>query len=215
MKIPEPTSDWDVLVHKNVRRRGFGFYFASGLVLLFGSFFAAAAIDSYRTEQDNEARNPAAIAAGFKGYQEMDEAKAAGFSSAADWRQDKLNRVHAKDKEIADRLAKEEQERAAILEANRNPIERMNLKNSSWSAEGFGSIGMMNVIISNENNFVVKDMTILCNFYAKSGTALSEKVYTIYDTVGPKSSKAFRKLNVGFIDSQSAKAGCNLVSAKR
>jgi hypothetical protein len=215
MKIPEPTRDWDVLAHKNIRKRGFGFYFAAGLVLLFGSFFAAAAVDSYRTERANEARNPAAIAAGFKSYQDMDEANAAGFSDAADWRQEKLNRIHAKEKADADRLAKEEKERAAILEATRNPIERMDLKNSSWTKEGFGSIGMINVIISNENDFLVKDITILCNFYAKSGTALSEKIYTIYDTVNPKSSKAFRKLNVGFIDSQSAKAGCHLVSAKR
>jgi len=215
MKIPEPTRDWDVLTHKDIRKRGFGFYIFAGLVLLVGSFFATAAFDAYRTNRANEARNPAAIAAGFDGFQDMDDAKAAGFTNAANWQQEKTNRIRAKEKARADQLAREEKERAALLEAARNPIERMDLKNTSWSKEGFGSIGMMNVTISNENDFLVKDITILCNFYAKSGTALSERAYTIYDTVNPKSSKPFRKLNVGFINSQSAKAGCHLVSAKR
>ncbi|BEV43953.1 hypothetical protein [Afipia carboxidovorans] len=215
MKISERAHDWDVLTHQNVRRRGIGFYVIAGAALFVGSFLAAAAVDFYLTERANQAKNPAAIAAGFTDFNDMDEANAAGFSDAVAWQREKAERARLKEKERADRLAEEEKKRAALLEATRDPTDRMKLRNGSWSKGGFGSVGMMNVIITNDNNFAVKDMTILCVFNAKSGTTLSERSYTIYDTVDPKASKAFRNLNVGFIDSQSARAGCSLVSAKR
>ena len=203
------------MAHPHLRRRGFGFYAACAVGLFVLAFVLTGVVESALTDRANEARNPEAVAAGFANFREMDDARKYGVADGTTWHKELQRRQELTAKENADRLAREETQRAAAIEAARSPTERMKIRTSSWTAGGFGTVGVMNVIITNENPYLVKDITITCSFSAKSGTLLSEKVHTIYDTIEPKKSKAFKNINIGFIDNQSARAGCSLIAAKK
>jgi hypothetical protein len=109
-----------------------------------------------------------------------------------------------------------EAEGAALLrERNRNPADRLTIRGMTWSLAGFKNVGLVNVTIENSNDFPVKDVGIRCYFSGKSGTQLSSKNHIIFDTIPAKTKKAFKEVNVGFIDSQSATASCNVETAGR
>ena len=162
---------------------------------------------------------PPARAAGFSEAQEMEAAQKLGISDPAAYRA----RVEAdKAKIAADDAIRERNLKAAkaegealLRERNRNPADRLTMKAMTWSLGGFKSVGIVNVSIENSNDFAVKDIGIRCYFSGKSGTQLSVSNHTIFDSIPAKTKKAFRDVNVGFVDSQSAKASCNVETAGR
>lgn len=180
-------------------------------VIIFGLFgigiWSSHQASEAAKEQASEAakeKDAAAVAAGFADAKEMSDAAVVGISDVTIYRA---------------RLAWLEQVRQGIAaqddELKRDPTDQMEIDTSSWEKGGFDNVGLMSVTIKNSNAFTVKDITISCRFAAKSGTELSDARHTIYDTIKPKSAKSFRKLNVGFINSQSARAGCRILSALR
>jgi hypothetical protein len=112
------------------------------------------------------------------------------------------------------RAAKAEGE-ALLRERNRNPSDKLAMKAMTWSLGGFKNVGIVNVTIDNTNDFAVKDVGIRCYFSGKSGTQLSAISHTIYDSIPAKTKKAFKEVNIGLIDSQSAQARCNVETAGR
>ena len=146
--------------------------------------------------------------AGYKDHQDITAAQAAGFTDAVKWRQDVAKREKAKSEAA---LAAEN----ARYEATRDPSTRMSMPNMTWSTGGFGSIGIVTVTIDNANDFAVKDIGIECRFSGKSGTLLTTATHRIYDTIQAKSKRTFKEVNVGFINSQSARGGCNVETARR
>jgi hypothetical protein len=104
---------------------------------------------------------------------------------------------------------------ALLRERNRNPADRLTMKAMTWSLGGFKNVGVVNVTIENTNDFAVKDVGIRCYFSGNSGTQLSANNHTIFDSIPAKTKKAFKELNVGLIDSQSAQARCNVETAGR
>lgn len=175
---------------------------------------------------ENRSRNEKAQALGFIDAAEMDAAKKDGMVDPIQWRAQVASDQQAKKKSEQERINKAEQAakeeavrrakaNAEMAERNRPATDRMTLSAQSWEKGGFGSIGIMSMTISNMNPFAVKDITIRCTFDGKSGTQLTERLQTIYDTIPANNSKRFAKVNVGFIDSQSARAGCSLVMAGR
>jgi hypothetical protein len=102
-----------------------------------------------------------------------------------------------------------------LRERNRNPADRLTIKNMTWSLAGFKNVGLVNVTIENSNDFPVKDVGVRCYFSGKSGTQLSSNNHTIFDTIPAKAKKAFNEVNVGFINSQSATASFNIETASR
>jgi hypothetical protein len=111
--------------------------------------------------------------------------------------------------------AAREAERQRRAEADAiNPASKMKLSTFSWSLGGFKSVGLVNATVDNPNDFPVKDVTIQCRFSGKSGTQLSNAGRTVYDTVPAHSKKTFREINVGFVDTQSARAECWVEAAK-
>jgi hypothetical protein len=91
----------------------------------------------------------------------------------------------------------------------------MSVENMTWSIGGFGSVAIVTVTINNANDFPIKDVGIECRFSGKSGTELSTLTHTIFDSLKAKSKRTFKEVNVGFINSQSARAGCSVETAKR
>jgi hypothetical protein len=167
------------------------------------------------TMSENKAKNDAAVAAGFADSAEMEAAKKNGISDPTKWRAKVSADQQALEQAEKDRRTKAAKADAELAERNRPATDRMTLSAQTWEKGGFGSIGLMSMTISNMNPFGVKDITIHCTFDGKSGTQLSARLQTIYDTIPANGSKKFAKINIGFIDSQSARAGCSLVSALR
>jgi hypothetical protein len=185
--------------------------------LVVGVGFVAYALAS--THYENKAKDAPAIAAGFTDATEMNAAKAVGMTDPIAYRA----RVESdKAKASAEKAARDrnikaaEAEGAALLrERNRNPADRLTMKGMTWSLSGFKNVGIVNVTIENANDFAVKDVGIRCYFSGKSGTQLSSNNHTIFDTIPAKAKKAFKEVNVGLIDSQSATASCNVETAGR
>lgn len=168
------------------------------------AFLISQVVQSKQAEEDALTKNPKAIEAGFSDYKEMEKAAAAGITTGTEW-----NAKLVKDRQAA--LAIE----AARYEATRDPATKMSVENMTWSIGGFGSVGVVTLTINNANDFPIKDVRIECRFSGKSGTELSTTNHTIFDTVKAKSKRTFKEVNVGFIHSQSARAGCGVETAKR
>ena len=77
-----------------------------------------------------------------------------------------------------------------------------------WGTGGFGNIMEANFTIKNPSNYDIKDITIKCRHFAKSGTLIDSNTRTIYDIVQAKSNKRFERFNMGFIHSQAEKSNC-------
>lgn len=165
------------------------------VVLLLGVCVIAYAM--HDASQKQAVINDKAVSAGFSDAAEMESATAKGFKDPAEWRKNKA-----------------EQE-ARETEMKRDPATKMTLAAMTWNVGGFGTIGIINVTVDNANDFGVKDIAVRCIFSGKSGTELSSTRHTIFDTIAAKSKKVFREVNVGFINSQSARARCEVETARR
>jgi hypothetical protein len=171
------------------------------------------------TYYENKARDAPAIAAGFANSAEMNAAKAVGMTDPAAYRAgveaEKVKLAAENAVREKNRLAAEAEGAALLRERNRNPADRLAMKGMTWSLSGFKNVGIVNVTIENSNDFAVKDVGIRCYFSGKSGTQLTTTSHTIFDTIPAKTKKAFEEVNVGFINSQSAAASCNVETAGR
>lgn len=190
------------------------------IAVLGGTIFFAYAVLSF--ERERQECSSAALAAGFLDCSTFSEAKAAGISDPEKWkeklREDKIAAdERAKERERLAKAKREVEDQIANVKAemSRNPASRMSVSNFAWKIGGLGSVGLVTPTIENKNTFDVKDVTIECRFVAKSGTELSTAVQTIYDTVKASSKRTFKDVNIGFIHSQAARAGCEVNSAKR
>lgn len=187
------------------------FIVLAALIFVLGKYAVVSAIDWY----DGQSRNPTAVATGFADYKEQDQAKAAGFSEPAAFRAAltwaEQARKETEIKKEGERIAAA----AALAELNRNPAERMDIDTVAWRRDGFGTVGIATLTVTNSNEFSIKDIALKCSFYAKSGTEVSTAKHTIYDTMKAKSKKTFKEVNIGFIHSQAARGGCSLVAASR
>jgi hypothetical protein len=96
-----------------------------------------------------------------------------------------------------------------------DPAKLVTVTKFSWEKSGFGSVGIGNFTLRNDNDFEVKDITVRCEFVGNSGTVLSSSNSTIYDTVASLKSRTFNKMNLGFIHSQSSAASCSVLSVRR
>ncbi len=77
-----------------------------------------------------------------------------------------------------------------------------------WETGGFGNVMTMKPVIVNKNAFAVKDIYIHCKVYAPSGTELGDNYATVFEVIPAKSKIRPKEINLGFINSQSKKAGC-------
>lgn len=156
-----------------------------------------------------------AKAAGFASHSSMQRATAAGISDPSAWAEREAKDAAEKqrrDQVEAAARAKADEER---YERTRDPATKMSVKNFSWKVSGFGAVGVITVTVGNDNDFAIKDPTLTCSFYAPSGTQLSKIETTIFETIKPRSVRTFKDHNVGFIHSQSQRAGCQVGTARR
>lgn len=204
----------------------------AGWILLAGVLVAAAASVVDRVVTADQQEIALAASKGFADVDEMKRAQTKGISDAASWSA-RLAEDTARKKTLDEELAKKQAElqrqwetdapkreetrkrELAEWEDRQPPVRRMSLTNQSWSTGGFDTIGMMSFTVKNENPYEVKDFMVSCSFHGNSGTFLGDRTHTVYETVKAKSNRAFSKVNIGFIPSQSSRGGCSLLSAVR
>jgi hypothetical protein len=93
------------------------------------------------------------------------------------------------------------------------PTDQLTIAKSEWVKGGFDSIALVHVTLKNGGKQAVKDVDLTCHFYGPSGTEISTAKVTVFETIGPGKTKRSKELNLGFIDSQVQKAGCEIIAA--
>lgn len=83
-----------------------------------------------------------------------------------------------------------------------------------WKKQGFGSIMEADFTVKNQSAADIKDITIRCDYFAKSQTRIDHSERTIFDVVPARSSKSFPKFNMGFMSDQTYQAACKITSVK-
>lgn len=77
----------------------------------------------------------------------------------------------------------------------------------TWRKAGFDNVMNADFTVTNGSRFDIKDITITCIHYAKSGTKIDSNTRTIYDIIKAGESKQFTDFNMGFIHSQAESSG--------
>lgn len=85
--------------------------------------------------------------------------------------------------------------------------------NNQSYTEANGNIYMGSFKIRNNSDKDIKDIAIECTTFGKSGTEVDKVNTVIYDTIKAKSMRKFKGINMGFINSQSAKSSCEITDA--
>lgn len=94
------------------------------------------------------------------------------------------------------------------------PIERFHATASRWYRDA-GVLGRVDLVLTNDNDFAVKDPLIECEFSGVSGTVISRKSEIVYETVPANGNKTVRNLRLGFISDQSRTGRCYAISVQR
>lgn len=80
------------------------------------------------------------------------------------------------------------------------------ITNFNWHKGGFDNIMIADFTIENNSKYDVKDLTIECVHFAKSGTKIDSNTRTIYDVIKAGKQKRFKKFNMGFVHDQAEKS---------
>jgi len=91
--------------------------------------------------------------------------------------------------------------------------DQLTLKHIGWYNGGFGNIYMGDFKVHNNSDRNIKDISIECTMNAKSGTDVGKVSATIYENINAKSSKRFKEVNMGFMNSQAKTSNCEIISA--
>jgi hypothetical protein len=106
----------------------------------------------------------------------------------------------------------EERRRNAIAE-HQAVVESLRLVKVGWHLDGFGNVLMASFTVRNEGKRNMKDLQIACDMYSNSGTRIGGATATIYEWLNAGKTRTFPAMNLGFVNSQSAKMGCRIVEA--
>jgi hypothetical protein len=76
---------------------------------------------------------------------------------------------------------------------------------------GFNNVMIGTFSVRNTNPFAVKDIVIICQHFAPSGTLIDSNTRTVYQAIKPKASLTVANFNMGFIHTQAQKSSCRVV----
>ncbi|WP_411819900.1 hypothetical protein ABFZ85_14690 [Hyphococcus formosus] len=101
-----------------------------------------------------------------------------------------------------------------IEEQERYPHNFVVIKNLIWRKTGFGSIAEIDLLIRNDLQRNVKDVSFSCTLRASSGTIVGTKKDTILEVFPAQESKWVVNFSLGFIDKQASNMECLITSVK-
>ncbi len=130
-------------------------------------------------------------------------------------KRDSINKTLTKlEKERAEIKQRIEKERAELESMKANPVAYVKLIKQSWYLGGFGRIGIHKVTIRNNNKFTIKNIGLMFTYYSGGRDKCGLATYVIKDKIPANSSKTFREINTGFIDSQAKGCNAEILSAE-
>ncbi|WP_156295583.1 hypothetical protein [Methylobacterium aquaticum] len=88
--------------------------------------------------------------------------------------------------------------------------ELVELNVSKWERGGSGYIGFVWASITNNSQNIIKDVELVCDFTAKSGTIVSTSKKVIYQIFKPKTKTLIKRFDMGFFHSQAERATCSI-----
>ncbi|MGE0289206.1 MAG: hypothetical protein AB7I42_23650 [Bradyrhizobium sp.] len=94
-------------------------------------------------------------------------------------------------------------------------LDGLKISSQSWRRGGLGSKALITFTVRNANDYAVRDIEIVCAFARRDGSHLTYRKHVIRNSVKKKSRKTFRRVHVGFVNVNAAKAKCALVAASR
>jgi hypothetical protein len=97
----------------------------------------------------------------------------------------------------------------------KKPEDGVDLKFDGWTRGGFDAVFLADFTITNNNPYPIKDLEIICNGYAESGTRIDSNTRDIYTTLQPGETKTYKKFNMGFLHSQVKKIGCSIKNVEK
>lgn len=95
-----------------------------------------------------------------------------------------------------------------------HPEAAISIANMRWHKGGFGSVMIADFTLENVSTLALRDFEIECEVRGNSGTVIGTERVTVFDTLGPQTTRTFRDVSVGFIHSQAQRAHCSTVGAK-
>lgn len=75
---------------------------------------------------------------------------------------------------------------------------------------GFGTVLVIDITIRNRSLSNLKDFQIACSNKGASGTEINASTRTLYETVEARSTRTFRRVEMGFIDPQTKSTNCRI-----
>ncbi|GJE73063.1 hypothetical protein [Methylorubrum podarium] len=87
-------------------------------------------------------------------------------------------------------------------------ISKISIGSLRGNRAGFGTVLELSFVVSNRNNYPVKDVTFACILRAQSGTHVSSVSGTVYQRVQANGSVMVNDMNMGFIPSQTDGFAC-------
>lgn len=90
---------------------------------------------------------------------------------------------------------------------------KVHVVTQKW-VNGYGVANVADITVKNDNPFAVKDITVACTMYGRSGTAIQRQTKTIFDIVPAKATRNFRGITIGIYNSQSDHGGCKVISSQ-
>jgi len=101
-------------------------------------------------------------------------------------------------------------EEAADWNAKLHPAEKVKMPDFKWHTSGLGMIMLLDFTVRNDSDFAVKDITIKCSHYGKSGTMIDSNTRTIYEVIPAYGTMSKSKWNMGFIHDQADESACKV-----
>lgn len=98
--------------------------------------------------------------------------------------------------------------------SHRSIVANIKLEKVQLSKGGLATVGSVSFSIRNDNDFEVRDIDIRCEFWEKSGGAIGESRKTVHGTVKAKSTKVVNNFNLGFINPQATRGGCEVTDVQ-
>lgn len=96
------------------------------------------------------------------------------------------------------------------LDGFAQPADHVKLDGFSWEKGGFGVVLVASFHLKNGLPVAVKDIDVTCEVAAASGTVLGSASKTLYQRIPAKGAKRIQDFDVGFINSQAARASCRV-----
>lgn len=79
--------------------------------------------------------------------------------------------------------------------------------------EGFGNVLVVDITLRNDALSNLKDFQITCESKGHSGTVIDSNTRVLYEVVDARSTRTFRKVNMGLLHSQAASTHCTVDQA--